>query len=246
MDNSGNSLFPSPCAGPAELKKRYRELIMRYHPDLNPDKQDWSNRMMQELNAAYAILRETLKKSSTAQAAQPQQDIRLVIAAGDDAVYRAVMRGWLTHAPRDHSSACLRQRITGAAELLKSENRDSSASFAREYFHTLFALFIRTTDPDTLLPFTGAVNATHFFSRLARANRKLAGGVHLFYASREKKSFPRLSRVSMSYLEDARWLYRSLLLESQNHITRLKSRLESRLELTDLFRLRLEDPRLCR
>lgn len=245
MDKSGNFLFPSPCTGPEELKKRYRELIMRYHPDLNPDKKDWSTRMMQELNAAYAILRETLKKSSPSQEAQPQPDIRLVIAAGDGAVYQAVMRGWLTHAPKDHSSARLRQRITGAAEVLKSENRDSSASFTREYFHTLFALFIRTTDPDTLLPFTGAVNATHFFRLLARANRKLAGGIHLFYASRDKKVFPRLSRVSMSYLEEARWLYRSLLFESQGHITRLKSRLESRLELADLFRLRLEDPRLC-
>jgi curved DNA-binding protein CbpA len=244
MDKLGNIPFPDAAAGPAELKKRYRELIMRYHPDHNPDKQDWSTRMMQELNAAYDILRETLYKSGPAPGAEPQQDMQQVIAAGDDAVCEAVFKGWLSHTPRDPGSVKLRQRINRAAESLKNRQLRSPSNPRREYFHTFFTLFIRTTDPETLLPFTGAVNTTRFFRILSRANRKLAAGMHIFYSSREKKSFQRLSGVVVSDLEEARWLYRSLLLENRSRVTRLENHLESRLELADLFRLRLEEPRL--
>jgi curved DNA-binding protein CbpA len=244
MNTAGNSSFPAPGSGQAELKKRYRELIKRYHPDRNPDQQDWSTRMMQELNAAYDILREKRKMSSPLPKPWPRADIRRAIADGDAAVSQAVIKGWLTHAPRDSASARLRQAIVLAAAALKTEEGDRPVTFEQEYFHTLFSLFIRTTDPDIFLPFAGALNSTRFFRLLAQANRRLAAGMHGFYSSQGRASFLRLARVASSDLEDARRLYSALLLESRQRGIRVESRLESRLELADLFPLRLEDPRL--
>jgi curved DNA-binding protein CbpA len=244
MNKTGNPSFPEHGAEPAELKRRYRELTLRYHPDLNPDNPGWSTRIMQEINAAYDILRENLTKSGHAPEKAPRRDIRQIISDGDSALSEAVMKQWLTRLPRDRTSTALRQRIIQAAVELKPESPAAPPALRREYFHTLFTLFIRTTDPDIFLPFAGALNSTSFFRRLARANRRLAGGMHLYYSSRERSSFPRLSRVASGYLENARWLYRTLLLESRDRSFRLESRLESRLELAELFLLRLEDPRI--
>ena len=38
-----------------ELKKKYRQLAKKYHPDLNPDNEE-SKEKLQEINEAYAIL----------------------------------------------------------------------------------------------------------------------------------------------------------------------------------------------
>ncbi len=42
----------SETATPDEIKKTYRNLAFRYHPDKNPDSQE----LMKEINEAYAVL----------------------------------------------------------------------------------------------------------------------------------------------------------------------------------------------
>ncbi|GEM_PF-3995201 len=43
-----------------QLKKRYRYLIKKYHPDKHPEEAEWYTRMMQQFNEAYTILLEYL------------------------------------------------------------------------------------------------------------------------------------------------------------------------------------------
>jgi curved DNA-binding protein CbpA len=46
-------------AGPEDIKKAYRNLAFRYHPDRNPGKEE----MMKEINEAYAVLSNPSKRS---------------------------------------------------------------------------------------------------------------------------------------------------------------------------------------
>jgi len=43
-------------ASPEEIKKRYRQLVKQYHPDLHPDDEE-AARKMSEINAAYEAIR---------------------------------------------------------------------------------------------------------------------------------------------------------------------------------------------
>ena len=45
-----------------EIKKAYRKLAKKYHPDLNPGDQEAARRM-QEVNAAYEILKDPKKRA---------------------------------------------------------------------------------------------------------------------------------------------------------------------------------------
>ena len=44
------------------IKKAYRKLAMKYHPDRNPDKQKWANEKFKEINEAYGVLGDPEKK----------------------------------------------------------------------------------------------------------------------------------------------------------------------------------------
>ena len=46
-----------------ELKKAYRALAMKYHPDRNPDNQN-AAKTFQEINAAYDVLKDPQKKAA--------------------------------------------------------------------------------------------------------------------------------------------------------------------------------------
>ena len=46
-----------------EVKKAYRKLAMKYHPDRNPGKEDWANEKFKEINEAYAVLGNPEKRS---------------------------------------------------------------------------------------------------------------------------------------------------------------------------------------
>ncbi len=48
-------------AGAAEIKKAYRSLVMKYHPDRNPDNPE-SAEIMKDLNEAYAVLSDPKKR----------------------------------------------------------------------------------------------------------------------------------------------------------------------------------------
>jgi len=46
-----------------KIKKAYRKLAMQYHPDRNPEKEEWANDKFKEINEAYAILGDPEKRS---------------------------------------------------------------------------------------------------------------------------------------------------------------------------------------
>jgi len=39
-----------------EIKKAYRKAVMTYHPDRNPGKEEWAERMFKKIHAAYVKL----------------------------------------------------------------------------------------------------------------------------------------------------------------------------------------------
>ena len=49
-------------ASDVEIKKAYRKLAMRYHPDRNPGKDKWANEKFKEINEAYGILGDPQKR----------------------------------------------------------------------------------------------------------------------------------------------------------------------------------------
>ena len=52
----------SPTASESELKKAYRKLSMKWHPDKNPDNKQEANDKFAEINEAYAILSNAEKR----------------------------------------------------------------------------------------------------------------------------------------------------------------------------------------
>lgn len=45
-----------------EIKKAYRRLAMKYHPDRNPSKEKWANEKFKEINEAYGVLGDPEKR----------------------------------------------------------------------------------------------------------------------------------------------------------------------------------------
>ena len=52
----------APTASPEEIRKAYRALIRKYHPDLNPDMKLYSDEKMKELVEAYNVLNDQQKR----------------------------------------------------------------------------------------------------------------------------------------------------------------------------------------
>ncbi len=63
-----------PIASPDEIRKAYRELSKKYHPDLNPGMKAASDEKMKELVASYNVLNS--KEQRKAYDAQPQFQLR--------------------------------------------------------------------------------------------------------------------------------------------------------------------------
>ena len=49
-------------ASDEEIKKAYRKLAMKYHPDRNPGKEKWANEKFKEINEAYGVLGDPQKR----------------------------------------------------------------------------------------------------------------------------------------------------------------------------------------
>ena len=62
----------SPNASDEEIKRAYRLLAKKYHPDLNPGDQEAARRM-QEVNAAYEQIKNPEKASASSQSGYGQQ-----------------------------------------------------------------------------------------------------------------------------------------------------------------------------
>lgn len=49
-------------ASDQEVKKAYRRLAMKYHPDRNPGREQWANDKFKEVNEAYSVLGDPEKR----------------------------------------------------------------------------------------------------------------------------------------------------------------------------------------
>jgi preprotein translocase subunit Sec63 len=56
-------LHVSKGSNDAEIKKAYRKLAMKWHPDKNPDAADEAARMFQEIGEAYDVLSDKEKRA---------------------------------------------------------------------------------------------------------------------------------------------------------------------------------------
>ena len=52
-------------ATPDEIKKAYRKLAKKYHPDLNPDNKEEAGVKFKEVNEAYEVLKDKQKRQLT-------------------------------------------------------------------------------------------------------------------------------------------------------------------------------------
>ena len=57
------TLEVSPLASDEEIKKAYRRLVLKYHPDRNP-RNTWAVRKMQEINTAFEVLGDPEKREA--------------------------------------------------------------------------------------------------------------------------------------------------------------------------------------
>jgi len=61
LHNALELLGLAPNATDHELTQAFRRCVKRFHPDYNPEKPEWSNRMMAHVNAAYETVRDYRK-----------------------------------------------------------------------------------------------------------------------------------------------------------------------------------------
>ena len=64
----------APIASPEEIKKAYRALSKKYHPDANPDMKNESDQKMKEMIEAYNVLNDKAKRKEYD--SQPQFKVR--------------------------------------------------------------------------------------------------------------------------------------------------------------------------
>jgi len=50
-------------ASDEDIKKAYRKLAMRYHPDRNPGNEKWANEKFKDINEAYGVLGDPQKRT---------------------------------------------------------------------------------------------------------------------------------------------------------------------------------------
>ena len=51
-----------PAATQPEIEDAYRNMLYKYHPDHNPDNQDWAHEKMSAINEAYGVLSQPFRR----------------------------------------------------------------------------------------------------------------------------------------------------------------------------------------
>lgn len=70
-----NELEVSPSADMAEIKKAYRKLVKKYHPDLNPGNKT-AERKLKKINEAYEVLKDFAKRAEYDYFGKQQQQVQ--------------------------------------------------------------------------------------------------------------------------------------------------------------------------
>ena len=243
------------------LKKRYRELIKLYHPDKHPNELSWSTAMMQKINEAYSILKQTSipkppviyaesgdpfvsywsTESADHLAPLSIEEIESEHAACDRLMENSVLTGWLQRTPRDNFARGLRNRIAKIVNLLQTAEKnnifkDNKKPEEIDFFSTIFSVFLRATDFKRPGHFPSARNTTKYFRHFTIANRYLDSGVRQFYRYRETGRLIKYRNVPLSFLDDSIRLYSFLIPEGKDNS--MQKIIKARIELARLFQVR--------
>lgn len=206
------------------IKKKYRNLIKRYHPDLHPEKSDLSNEMIGRLNQAYEILKANARR--TPGDALPSGLIGRAIRAGDEAIKNAVIMGSLIRMRNNQLGQYFCAQVRKVRDILESQPDDSPWDVS--FFCKLFSLFLKTTEGNSPRPLPTTWNSTRFFKNLAIANRYLDTGIRNYYYYSNNHRLRFFTKIPLSFLRDAEKAYGffcSYILE-ETHLRLIRGRLE--------------------
>ncbi|MBN2533581.1 MAG: J domain-containing protein [Spirochaetales bacterium] len=242
------SLSSSPTVD--ELKKKYRELIKLYHPDTHPERIEWSTRMVQQIDEAYEILLAHLHRicsdspgyyslSKRTKVTNPEK----IISMGDDALRDAVIIGWLKRTPKDDFAQGIRHTIEKAFFMLDSIHPAHPCTAKSAFYADLFSAFLKATAPRKPGPLPDVWNKTKFFQHFAAANRYLDSGIRNYYRLTENKKRLFLANIPLSFFMDGIRLFSLLKKNTGNTI--LKETICAKIELAELFIIRIQDPGLA-
>jgi curved DNA-binding protein CbpA len=253
MDNAdkefGFQLFGlSAASSLAELKKKYRELIKKYHPDKHPEKIEWSTRMVQQLNEAYKVLLLYLKRinnfelrqeENNSQPRTTRESYKDLILSGDEAVRDAIVIGWIKRNPKDDFAKGLKLRIEDVLRKLTLLTLNETQNHEIDFFTEFFSVFLEATMEKVPRPLPSIENPTVFLRHLSSANKYLDTGIRNYYHFREAGSLKNLYNIPLSFLEDSIRLYKSLGIGLTDRPTiRL---IGARIKLATLFKTRVKD-----
>ncbi|MDR1931228.1 MAG: DnaJ domain-containing protein [Spirochaetales bacterium] len=77
------------CASMEEVEASFRQLVMVYHPDRNPDRSEWSHSRMSLLNEAHDIAQQHISLHSENLKRAPKQVSREILARMQNILYAA-------------------------------------------------------------------------------------------------------------------------------------------------------------
>jgi len=121
----------APDAGPEELKKSYRQLAFRYHPDLNPG-DALAKRKFQHLNEAYLLLKQVMAEGPPKAAKRPGREKDREQPKADEATKRKAKTAYTKASSQDTGTTNYYfRREDVLQDLLKD-------SFARQVFDDIY------------------------------------------------------------------------------------------------------------
>jgi hypothetical protein len=232
-----------------ELKKKYRELLKLYHPDIHPERVEWSTRMVQQLNDAYKIILGSLGRladfgldtnKARSDSNRIPDDYMNIIDDGDRALRDAVVLGWLKRTPKDEFAFTFKRRIERALKNLTLVAMQGMPIPEVDSYAELFSVFLEATEDRAARPLPALENPTRFLRYLASANKYLDSGIRNFYHYHEKGTLRNLGNIALSFLEDSIHAYGLLESELDDKLTRRLIR--ARMKLARLFQYRIKDP----
>lgn len=121
----------APDAGPEELKKSYRQLAFRYHPDLNPG-DALAKRRFQHLNEAYLLLKQVMAEGTPKAAKRPAREKPQEAPKTDEATRRKAKTAYTKASSQDtEKTNYYFRREDVLQDLLKD-------TFARQVFDDIY------------------------------------------------------------------------------------------------------------